>query len=87
MFLRVMICYEKISFVTNLMAFKSKILFQMILTVQVSASQDLKMSLWNDRLIDTSGVRVVGKDLVKFIYSEKATKFCKIFTLLLTGNT
>ena len=24
--------------------------------------QDLKMSLWNDRLIDTSGVRVVGKD-------------------------
>ena len=57
-----MICYEKISFVTNLMAFKSKILFQMILTVQVSASQDLKMSLWNDRLIDTSGDAVVGKD-------------------------
>ena len=25
--------------------------------------------------------------LVKFIYSEKATKFCKIFTLLLTGTT
>ena len=23
--------------------------------------------------------------LVKFIYSEKATKFCEIFTLLLTG--
>ena len=25
--------------------------------------------------------------LLKFIYSEKATKFCKIFTLLLTGAT
>ena len=24
---------------------------------------------------------------VKFIYSEKATKFCEIFTLLLTGHT
>ena len=24
---------------------------------------------------------------LKFIYSEKATKFCKIFTLLLTGTT
>ena len=25
--------------------------------------------------------------MVKFIYSEKATKFCEIFTLLLTGTT
>ena len=25
--------------------------------------------------------------LLKFIYSEKATKFCEIFTLLLTGST
>ena len=25
--------------------------------------------------------------LLKFIYSEKATKFCDIFTLLLTGTT
>ena len=25
--------------------------------------------------------------LVKFIYSEKATKFCEIFTLLLNGTT
>ena len=25
-------------------------------------------------------------DMVKFIYSEKATKFCEIFTLLLTGT-
>ena len=24
---------------------------------------------------------------VKFIYSEKATEFCEIFTLLLTGST
>ena len=24
---------------------------------------------------------------IKFIYSEKATKFCKLFTLLLTGTT
>ena len=27
------------------------------------------------------------KKIAKFIYSEKATKFCKIFTLLLTGTT
>ena len=27
------------------------------------------------------------ESFVKFIYSEKATKFCKIFTLLLTGTT
>ena len=26
-------------------------------------------------------------ELLKFIYTEKATKFCKIFTLLLTGTT
>ena len=25
--------------------------------------------------------------VVKFIYSERATKFCEIFTLLLTGTT
>ena len=25
--------------------------------------------------------------MVKFIYSEKATKFCKMFTLLLSGTT
>ena len=24
---------------------------------------------------------------IKFIYSEKATKFCEIFTLILTGTT
>ena len=24
---------------------------------------------------------------IKFIYSEKATQFCEIFTLLLTGTT
>ena len=28
-----------------------------------------------------------SKAKLKFIYSEKATKFCEIFTLLLTGNT
>ena len=27
------------------------------------------------------------ESFVKFIYSEKATKFCEIFTLLLTGTT
>ena len=25
--------------------------------------------------------------LLKFIYSEKVTKFCEIFTILLTGTT
>ena len=28
-----------------------------------------------------------GLSSVKFLYSEKATKFCEISTLLLTGNT
>ena len=31
---------------------------------------------------------MIAKNMVlKFIYSEKATKFCEIFTLLLTGTT
>ena len=30
---------------------------------------------------------VILTNLVKFIYSEKATKFCEISTLLLTGTT
>ena len=29
---------------------------------------------------------VKSKGMLKFIYSEKATKFCEIFTLLLTGT-
>ena len=29
----------------------------------------------------------MGTAMLKFIYSEKATKFCEIFTLLLTGTT
>jgi hypothetical protein len=28
-----------------------------------------------------------SRQMLKFIYSEKATKFCEIFTLLLTGTT
>ena len=36
-------------------------------------------------------VRITGRPhnlyVVKFIYSEKATKFCEIFILLLTGTT
>ena len=35
--------------------------------------------------IDASQVRI--HLFLKFIYSEKATKFCKIFPLLLTGTT
>ena len=31
--------------------------------------------------------RVIINNLLKFIYSEKATKFCEIFTLLLTSTT
>ena len=34
------------------------------------------------KLLNTACCRIL-----KFIYSEKATKFCKIFTLLLTGTT
>ena len=35
----------------------------------------------------TSSLVIPSSAIVKFIYSEKATKFCKIFTLLLTGTT
>ena len=31
--------------------------------------------------------KAAGSTYVKFIYSEKAIKFCEIFTLLLTGTT
>ena len=34
-----------------------------------------------------NGVNVFATSLLKFIYSEKATKFCEIFTLLLTSTT
>ena len=60
-------------------------------------------SSWNDSKADKGWMRsvtsVVEQDIgeaaqwlvyytdLKFIYSEKATKFCKIFTLLLTGTT
>ena len=31
--------------------------------------------------------RLANQTSLKFIYSEKATKFCEIFALLLTGTT
>ena len=31
-----------------------------------------------------SGLKLLGNSIVKFIYSEKATKFCEIFSLILT---
>ena len=31
-----------------------------------------------------SGLKLLGNSIVKFIYSEKATKFCEIFPLILT---
>ena len=34
-----------------------------------------------------SGLKLLGNSIVKFIYSEKATKFCEIFPLLLTVCT
>ena len=34
-----------------------------------------------------AGGQWFSKNLVKFIYSEKTTNFCEIFTLLLTGTT
>ena len=37
------------------------------------------------REVEESYARHIGE--LKFIYSEKATKFCEIFTLLLTGTT
>ena len=34
-----------------------------------------------------TSIKVRKKLLLKFVYSEKATKFCEISTLLLTGTT
>jgi hypothetical protein len=34
-----------------------------------------------------NGWNILRWEFLKFIYSEKATEFCEIFTLLLTGST
>ena len=36
---------------------------------------------------NVQGIIIIGKFKVHIIYSEKATKFCEISTLLLTGTT
>ena len=41
----------------------------------------------NSRFVVSELVAPGSPEHVKFIYSEKATQFCKIFTLLLTGTT
>ena len=38
----------------------------------------------NKRLVSSCPVLLVGKTLLKFIYSEMGTKFCEIFPLILT---
>ena len=57
---------------------------------------DFMVIFGDDLLSDEEDVELMeGKYIIwqshklalKFIYSEKATKFCKIFTLLLTGTT
>ena len=49
---------------------------------QEGGSKDLKLlSLFSKHGID------MHINQVKFIYSEKATKFCEIFALLLIGTT
>ena len=43
--------------------------------------------VWSN-LADEAGIELkMLKGGYKFIYSEKATKFCKIFTVDLTGTT
>ena len=61
--------------------------------LRVKDTDDVPMVLVGNKC-DLEDERVVGKylflfnqfnlDLLKFIYSEKVTKFCEIFTLLLT---
>ena len=36
---------------------------------------------------DSKSFKLITIYCLKFIYSEKAAKFCEIFTLLLTGTT
>ena len=52
-----------------------------ILSITISNSKILNCFVWRHWTNQLKSL------LIKFIYSEKATKFCKIFTLLLTGTT
>ena len=53
---------------------------------KISVPQIFRNHLYRDRF-KTVVSRNSKTFSVKFIYSEKATKFCQIFTLLLTGTT
>ena len=44
-------------------------------------------NLTHDMLITITGNIIQSLKLIKFIYLEKATKFCEIFTLFLTDTT
>ena len=39
------------------------------------------------RTLDPNDKKIIYPGVIKFMYSEKATKFCEIFTLHLTGTT
>ena len=54
-------------------------------STQVSPQSVMQSILKNTS--NESGEPTATPEIVKFIYSEKATKFCEISTLLLTGNT
>ena len=56
-----------------------------IINNMVTASQLLKQSQ-SSIFMTLFSISFIYR-FIKFIYSEKATKFCEIFTLLLTGTT
>ena len=54
------------------------------LSFKVLGVRYLSTVISNKRLVSSCPVLLVGKTLLKFIYSEMATKFCEIFPLILT---
>ena len=56
---------------------------KIVIDVKTEAPQPQPSTVAKVRLLTFD----IGKSQLKFIYSEKATKFCEIFTLLLTGTT
>ena len=59
-----------------------------------SPRKEIHINSYKNEVLDGRGLdmldilgELILDYMLKFIYSEKATKFCEIFTLLLTGTT
>ena len=74
---------SKVKILQNFVAFRAEICqkkFVGILEINEQKSYILHVHM---QVCNANGLQY---KMLKFIYSEKATRFCKIFTLLLTGT-